>query len=74
MLWSVLRNIPRMELTSLIDVVVWNPWQEKAEAMSDFDDSGYNNMVCVEPGYVAERMKLSPGDEWTGSQWMSATR
>ena len=40
--------------------------------MSDFDDDGYNAMVCVEPGAVTHRVKLMPGEEWTGSQWMSA--
>lgn len=29
-------------------VVLWNPWKEGAEAMSDFDDQGYTNMICVE--------------------------
>ena len=29
-------------------VVVWNPWQDKAKQMSDFDDQGYQQMICVE--------------------------
>lgn len=28
--------------------VVWNPWQEKAAMMDDFDDDGYRYMVCIE--------------------------
>jgi len=56
----------------LPDVVVWNPWVEKAKGMGDFDDEGYKSMVCVEPGYVADRKVLSPGQEWTGSQWMTS--
>jgi|ERR1712037_3376 len=55
----------------LPDVVFWNPWTEKAKAMSDFNDDGYKNMVCVEPGYVAERKVLQPCEKWTGSQWLS---
>lgn len=34
------------------DVVVWNPWADKAKAMSDFDDQEYKRMVCVEVGTV----------------------
>jgi len=54
----------------LPDVVFWNPWEEKAKAMGDFDDLGYHEMVCVEPGYVSERKILKPGEQWTGSQWL----
>ena len=47
---------------------MWNPWAEKAKAMSDFDDDGFKSMVCVEPGHVDTRVTLKPGEEWTGSQ------
>jgi len=57
---------------NLPDVVVWNPWIEKAKGMGDFDDEGYKSMVCVEPGYVSNRKILKPGEEWTGSQWMTS--
>lgn len=56
----------------LPDVVLWNPWAEKAKAMSDFDDEGFRQMVCVEPGHVANRKTLKPGEKWTGSQWLLA--
>jgi glucose-6-phosphate 1-epimerase len=29
-------------------IVVWNPWQENAKNMVDFDDQGYSNMICIE--------------------------
>ena len=29
-------------------VVVWNPWQDLAQKMPDFDDEGYRQMLCVE--------------------------
>ncbi|GHB75485.1 D-hexose-6-phosphate mutarotase [Psychrosphaera saromensis] len=29
-------------------VVIWNPWQQNAKNMTDFDDLGYKKMVCVE--------------------------
>lgn len=28
--------------------VVWNPWQDKAAEMADFNDDGYQNMLCIE--------------------------
>ena len=42
-------------------LVVWNPWVENAKKMSDFDDDGYKTMICVEPGYVSERVVIQPG-------------
>lgn len=44
--------------TNLPDVVIWNPWIEKSKAMADFDDEEYKNMVCIEPGHVANRLIL----------------
>lgn len=29
-------------------VVLWNPWKEGAESMSDFDNDGFAHMICVE--------------------------
>jgi len=44
------------------DVVVWNPHVAKARAMGDFDDDGWRNMACVEPGLVAaDRPDIAPG-------------
>ncbi|KAF1776577.1 Glycoside hydrolase-type carbohydrate-binding, subgroup [Phytophthora cactorum] len=45
----------------LSDVVVWNPWIDKAKGMSDFGDDEYPTMVCVEPGRVSEQQKLPAG-------------
>ncbi|KAJ1736053.1 hypothetical protein LPJ61_000196 [Coemansia biformis] len=46
---------------NLKDVVLWNPWAEKAAEMSDFGDSEYTDMICVEPGTVADKISLRPG-------------
>jgi len=54
------------------DVVVWNPWIDKARAMSDFADTGYLEMVCIEPGHVAGYAMLEPGQAWTASQTIVA--
>ncbi|ETN02180.1 hypothetical protein PPTG_16811 [Phytophthora nicotianae INRA-310] len=50
------------------DVVVWNPWIDKAKGMSDFGDDEYPNMLCVEPGRVSEQQKLPAGQTFTLQQ------
>eukprot|EP00050_Salpingoeca_kvevrii_P006180 m.287867 g.287867 ORF g.287867 m.287867 type:complete len:311 (+) comp11860_c0_seq1:972-1904(+) len=53
------------------DTVVWNPWDEKAKAMSDLADDEYKRFVCVEAGSVASPVSLEPGEAWQGSQTMT---
>ena len=54
---------------NLLDVVVWNPWSEKAAGMGDFaPKDGYKNMICVEAGSVREWQTLEPGDAFEGAQ------
>ncbi|KAL5362075.1 galactose mutarotase-like domain-containing protein [Aspergillus floccosus] len=57
----------------LNDVVVWNPWIEKAKGMADFGpDEAYKNMICIEAGSVASWQTLEAGDSWEGSQVIRA--
>lgn len=37
-----------VEKSGSLDTVVWNPWQDKASNMADFDDKGYQHMLCIE--------------------------
>lgn len=54
---------------ALSDVVVWNPWIEKAKGMADFGpDEAYQKMICVEAGSVAGWQTLEAGDSWEGGQ------
>ncbi|KAJ5579816.1 uncharacterized protein N7459_005801 [Penicillium hispanicum] len=54
---------------ALTDVVVWNPWIEKAKGMADFGpDEAYKNMICVEAGSVSGWQTLEAGDSWEGGQ------
>ncbi|ODV96435.1 hypothetical protein PACTADRAFT_2728 [Pachysolen tannophilus NRRL Y-2460] len=65
-LGKVIHNIERENLP---DVVVWNPWVEKAKGMGDFEPKdGFHKMVCVEPGHVGDFITLQPGKKWSGSQ------
>lgn len=53
----------------LTDVVVWNPWIEKAKSMADFGpDEAYKNMLCVEAGAVSSWQTLEAGEAWEGGQ------
>jgi glucose-6-phosphate 1-epimerase len=49
-----------------LNTVVWNPWVEKAHALSDLGDDEWPTMVCVEPSNVgAHLIELSPGQQHT---------
>ena len=61
----------RFEVTrdGLADVVVWNPWEDKAKGMADFGPTnGWKHMVCVEAGSVGQWNTLEGGDTWEGGQ------
>lgn len=45
------------------NLVVWNPGVNKSAAMADFDDQGFEHMVCIEPANaLAESVALQPGE------------
>ncbi|CAN6573064.1 unnamed protein product [Malus baccata var. baccata] len=46
---------------------VWNPWDKKAKAITDFGDDEYKNMLCVQAACVEK-----PVEEWKGRQELSA--
>merc|ERR1711915_445754 len=56
----------------LADAVVWNPWERKAKAMTDFGDDEYKHMLCIEAAAVEKSITLKPGEEWKGRQELSA--
>ena len=44
-----------------LTTVVWNPWIEKAKALSDFGDDEWMKMICIEASNVADfAVVLSP--------------
>ncbi|CAI5737681.1 unnamed protein product [Hyaloperonospora brassicae] len=53
------------------DLVLWNPWAERAVAMKDFGDEEYKNMVAIEPGRVSEKQVLPNGQTYTLQQTIS---
>ncbi|KAI8986497.1 galactose mutarotase-like domain-containing protein [Pilobolus umbonatus] len=58
----------QLNRSNLRDIVVWNPWIEKAIGMNDFDNKEYRNMICVEAGSVVDWVTLASGEVWTGGQ------
>ncbi len=55
-------------------LVVWNPWIDKARAMSDFGDDEYLRMLCLEPANTADdAVSLDPGAQHTLSCALQAT-
>ena len=46
--------------------VVWNPWAQKARAMSDLGNDEWTQMVCIETSNVADfAVNLTPGQQHT---------
>jgi len=59
------------------DLVVWNPGPRVAASISDFDDDGYRQMVCIEPARALDnRIRLAPGERFALGQriqWVRCT-
>lgn len=45
------------------DLVVWNPWIDKAKKLCHFDDDAYKQMICLETARVLENLESLPADE-----------
>jgi glucose-6-phosphate 1-epimerase len=43
-----------IEKDGAASTVIWNPWAEKAAAMTDLGASAWREMVCVETGNIAD--------------------
>jgi len=50
------------------DTVVWNPWVDGAQNISDLRDDEYSQMVCVESGNILAPIVLAPGELHTSAQ------
>ena len=47
-----------------LSTVIWNPGKEKAQTMSDFEDSGYKHMICLETANaLTNKVKVNKGKE-----------
>ncbi|KAL8400734.1 hypothetical protein RB594_000949 [Gaeumannomyces avenae] len=67
------RKVFEVVRDNLDDVVVWNPWDAKAESIGDFaPKDGYHKMLCIEAGAVRGWQTLEPGDALEGAQTITA--
>ncbi|MDY7574070.1 D-hexose-6-phosphate mutarotase [Actimicrobium sp. CCI2.3] len=55
------------------DVVVWNPWAEKAAALPDLMPHDERQFVCIEAALIHHPHTLLPGQSWQGQQQLCAT-
>jgi glucose-6-phosphate 1-epimerase len=54
----------RVQKRGSLSTVVWNPWDEWAARLGDFEPDGYLGMVCVESANTADNLvTVPPGGE-----------
>lgn len=46
-------------------VVVWNPWQARAQAFTDMPDDGYKSMLCIESAITEPKVIIVAGEQHT---------
>jgi glucose-6-phosphate 1-epimerase len=62
----VLQRRIRVSKENSLTTVVWNPWSEKARAMSDLGEDQWKQMLCVETSNVGSfAVELAPGEQHT---------
>lgn len=55
--------------------VIWNPWIEKTDRMSDLEQDEWPKMLCVETGNIADdAVELAPGERWRLSTILKSQR
>src|SRR5262249_2437150 len=63
---SVLHRRIRVNQENSRTTVVWNPWSDRAKALSDLGEGEWKYMVCIETSNVAAfAVELAPGAEHT---------
>ena len=64
----------RIEKRGFPETVVWNPGAEGTRTRADFADGEELLMVCVEAAVVRPPVLLASGEQWVGTQLMTAVR
>lgn len=60
----VLRRRTHVAKENSSTTVVWNPWVQKAQSLSDFGDDEWIQMICVETSNVSDfGVDLAPGQQ-----------
>jgi glucose-6-phosphate 1-epimerase len=56
----------RVTKQNSLTTVVWNPWVQKAKALSDLGDDEWTQMICIESSNVSDfAVDLAPGQHHT---------
>ena len=60
----VLHRATRVMKENSHTTVVWNPWVDKARELSDLEDNGWTQMLCIETSNVSDfAVDLAPGQQ-----------
>jgi glucose-6-phosphate 1-epimerase len=62
----------RIEKRGFPDAVVWNPGVQGTSSRPDFVAGDEQHMLCVEAAAIGTPVVLAPGEQWTGTQVMTA--
>lgn len=61
-----------VEIWGCKNIVLWNPWYRAASQLSDFDDDGFRNMICLEPANaLSDAVELRPNAVYRFGQKIS---
>ena len=60
--------------SSFQDLVVWNPGGAAAACPPDLPKDGFRQFLCVEAAQIGESVWLEPGQSWSGTQVIQASR
>ena len=61
---SVMHRSTHVAKENSLTTVVWNPWKNKARALSDFGDDEWTQMICIETSNVSNfAVNLGPGQQ-----------
>ena len=62
----------RVEAANFNEVVVWNPWEDKAAMMADLAPADFRRFLCVEAALIEKPVQLAAGEQWWGRQTLIA--
>jgi glucose-6-phosphate 1-epimerase len=58
-------NTVQMDNGNANSVVIWNPWEQGAANMADFDSDRWPTMICIETALTGEGVIVEAGEEHT---------
>jgi glucose-6-phosphate 1-epimerase len=73
-LWDEISgNVTHITSNNCCSAIVWNPWQEKTDRLTDMQGTAWQQMVCVECGRVeSDAITLAPAESQCFSLQLSS--